>query len=100
MLHRSIGIIVRPLSVVTDRWGLKMAAKKFRVRISADECKGCGRCIPACPKALISRHEGEINVQGYVPVKVEHPEQCIGCGACFYQCPEPGAITVFEESED
>lgn len=76
----------------------KMAAKKFRIRISADECKGCARCIPACPKSLI-KPGSEINIQGYVAVETVTPEACVGCGACFYQCPEPGAITIFEIEE-
>ncbi len=71
-----------------------MPAKSHRISISTDECKGCLRCVPACPKKLISRGSG-INVQGYVAVKVDNPGDCIGCGACFHQCPEPGAITIF-----
>ena len=73
-----------------------MAAKKFSIRISSDECKGCGRCLLVCPKSLISTGTA-INRQGYVAVVVNHPDGCIGCGSCFYQCPEPGAITIFEE---
>ncbi|MCQ2352979.1 MAG: 4Fe-4S dicluster domain-containing protein [Victivallaceae bacterium] len=73
-----------------------MAAKKHRISISADECKGCRRCIPACPKKLISVGNA-INIQGYVAVKADHPEDCIGCGSCFHQCPEPGAITIYVE---
>ena len=73
-----------------------MPAKKHRIAISADECKGCRRCIPACPKKLISVGS-EINIQGYVAVKADNPGECIGCGSCFHQCPEPGAITIYEE---
>ena len=73
-----------------------MAAKKFTNQITADECKGCGRCLAVCPKKLISRGN-ELNIQGYYPATVESPSACIGCGSCFYQCPEPGAITIFEE---
>jgi pyruvate/2-oxoacid:ferredoxin oxidoreductase alpha subunit/NAD-dependent dihydropyrimidine dehydrogenase PreA subunit len=51
-------------------------------------CKGCGRCIAACPKHCIE--EGtEINpASGLVPVIV-HEEDCNGCGLCFDACPEP-----------
>ena len=75
-----------------------MAAKKFRVRIAADECKGCGRCLKACPKSLLSVGN-ELNIQGYFAIVAKEPELCIGCGSCFYQCPEPGAITIFEVEE-
>ena len=73
-------------------------AKKFRIEIAADECKGCYRCLAACPKKLISVGK-EINIQGYLAVVASEPENCIGCGACFHQCPEPGAITIYEIEE-
>ena len=73
----------------------KIMAKKFRIRISGDECKGCGRCIAACPKSLISVG-GKLNRQGYFAVEAKEPEKCVGCGSCFNTCPEPGAITIFE----
>ena len=73
-----------------------MAAKRFRVNITADECKGCYRCLPVCPRKLIVKGK-ELNIQGYFAVTVENPGNCIGCGSCFYQCPEPGAITIYEE---
>ena len=74
-------------------------AKKFRIRISGEECKGCYRCVAACPKSLISVG-GKLNCQGYFAVEAKEPEKCIGCGSCFYQCPEPGAITIFEINEE
>ena len=58
-----------------------MAVKKFRIRITADECKGCGRCITVCPKKLISRGQ-ELNIQGYFAMTVANPNDCIGCGSC------------------
>ena len=74
-------------------------AKKFRIRISGEECKGCCRCVAACPKSLISVGD-KLNCQGYFAVEAKEPEKCIGCGSCFYQCPEPGAITIFEITEE
>ena len=74
-------------------------AKKHRIEISFDECKGCGRCITACPKKLLAMGK-EINKQGYTAVEAAEPGNCIGCGACFYQCPEPGAITIYEIVEE
>lgn len=74
-------------------------AKKHRVQIAFDECKGCGRCLTACPKKLLLIGS-EINKQGYTAITAVNPEMCIGCGSCFYQCPEPGAITIYEIMED
>ena len=67
--------------------------KKFRVEIAIDECKGCGRCIYACPVNAL-RKTNLVNAMGCV--YVEYTKGCIGCGSCFYTCPEPGAITVIE----
>lgn len=72
-----------------------MASKKFRLQITMDECKGCLRCVPACPKKLIVKGT-EINKQGYIAVEATDALACIGCGSCFHQCPEPGAITIYE----
>jgi pyruvate/2-oxoacid:ferredoxin oxidoreductase alpha subunit/NAD-dependent dihydropyrimidine dehydrogenase PreA subunit len=51
-------------------------------------CKGCGRCIEACPKGCI-RLGKEINPQtGLMPVTLDL-EACSGCGLCVDACPEP-----------
>ncbi len=63
-------------------------------------CKGCGRCITACPKDCI--HEGtEINQDsGLVPIVIDW-EVCNGCGLCVSACPEPYGLTPGEyELED
>ena len=51
-------------------------------------CKGCGRCITACPKNCFY-YSDEINPEsGLIPVKVDLTN-CNGCGLCFLACPEP-----------
>jgi pyruvate/2-oxoacid:ferredoxin oxidoreductase alpha subunit/NAD-dependent dihydropyrimidine dehydrogenase PreA subunit len=51
-------------------------------------CKGCGRCIDACPKHCIT-FGAEINpLTGLVPVVLDLAD-CNGCGLCFGACPEP-----------
>ncbi len=69
--------------------------KNFNLIIKEEECKGCQRCINACPKNLIILGES-LNQMGYVPVQYVG-EGCIGCGNCFYACPEPGTITIIEK---
>jgi NAD-dependent dihydropyrimidine dehydrogenase PreA subunit len=56
-------------------------------------CKGCGRCIEACPKHCITIGT-EINpATGLVPV-VLNLEQCNGCGLCLSACPEPYGLAA------
>jgi NAD-dependent dihydropyrimidine dehydrogenase PreA subunit len=65
-----------------------------RLEISADECKGCGLCIVACPVQVIEFSKTVINKQGYHPAQYKG-SGCTGCGNCFFACPEPGAVTVY-----
>jgi len=60
--------------------------------IIADYCKGCERCIVACPEhALVL--SSALNNRGFRYAQYVG-EQCTGCAACFYNCPEPEAIQV------
>ncbi len=68
--------------------------KKFKVKVEFDECKGCGRCVLACPKKVLQMGK-HLNKLGYNAVEAVKDE-CIGCGSCYYQCPEPGALTIIE----
>lgn len=71
-----------------------MSKKEYIVRISTNECKGCGRCVPACPRKVL-KLGSKLNVMGY-PAVITTDNVCIGCGCCFYTCPEPGALTILE----
>lgn len=72
--------------------------KTFRCEIASDECKGCSRCVEACPKGVLALGD-KLNMMGF-PAVVAKEEGCIGCGSCFYSCPEPGAITIIEITPD
>ena len=61
--------------------------------IDEDCCKGCGRCVAACPKKCLEISHDRLNSAGLKPV-VYKGEGCIGCGMCFYNCPEPYALKV------
>ena len=62
------------------------------VDLDAEECKGCGLCVEACPPEVL-RLSQRLNPYGYHPA-MYLGTGCTGCGICFYVCPEPGAITV------
>jgi ferredoxin len=64
--------------------------------IAADYCKGCERCIVACPEHALVLSEA-LNSKGFRYVRYAG-DGCTGCGACFYNCPEPEAIQVFRQT--
>ena len=64
--------------------------------IDAEECKGCGRCIAACPHTALRLRAG-LNHRGIQPTEYRG-SGCTGCGICFYNCPEPYAVAI--ESPD
>ncbi|MGA2283009.1 MAG: 4Fe-4S dicluster domain-containing protein [Candidatus Dormibacteria bacterium] len=75
------------MEAVTDRGS---------VTIDAQECKGCGLCIEACPPRVL-RLSAELNTHGYHPAEYGG-SGCTGCGICYYVCPEPGALTVLRRA--
>lgn len=60
-----------------------------RVSFREDRCKGCGLCIDACPKNIISFSD-KLNQKGYHPATVTEDKMklCIGCAACGRMCPD------------
>jgi NAD-dependent dihydropyrimidine dehydrogenase PreA subunit len=66
--------------------------------IIQDECKGCGRCIHACPQNVLELSD-HINVQGYRTARYTGGG-CSGCAICFYNCPEPFAIEVYTPDKE
>ena len=61
-------------------------------------CKGCGRCIGACPKHCIA-FEDEVDPRtGLIPVHVDL-ETCNGCGLCITACPEPYGLEALALGE-
>src|ERR1700690_3989595 len=62
------------------------------LRVDAEECKGCGLCVEACPPKVIGLSE-RMNHYGYRTATYAGAG-CPRCGICFMVGPEPGAITV------
>lgn len=58
----------------------------------AEYCKGCGRCVTACPKGCFTLGT-EINpTTGLFPIHADLTS-CNACGLCFDACPEPYGLS-------
>ena len=64
-------------------------------KITIDEtlCKGCAKCVNACPKKILELAKDRINSKGYHPASMTNQEACIACAFCATMCPDC-AITV------
>jgi len=59
-----------------------------KVTFNVDLCKGCGLCVDACPKKIISLKADELNKKGYHPAGITDVEKCIACAMCASMCPD------------
>jgi 2-oxoglutarate ferredoxin oxidoreductase subunit delta len=69
-------------------------AKKGKIVIDREMCKGCLLCIRACPVKILEE-DTEMNSTGSYPVKAVAMEKCIACGNCYEVCPDV-CIEVYE----
>lgn len=61
-------------------------------------CKGCGRCIDACPHHCIEMGHDINPLTGLTPI-IMNLEACSHCGLCVVACPEPYGLHM-EDVED
>ena len=75
-------------------------AKKGKIVIDRELCKGCYLCIKACPVNVIEK-DSELNASGSYPAKPIQANgaftsgACIACGNCYEVCPDV-CVEVFE----
>lgn len=66
---------------------------RARVTFDAEGCKGCGLCIPVCPKHIVVLDRDSVNSKGYHTAAVTDMEACVACASCARMCPD-SVITV------
>ena len=59
-----------------------------KMTVLFERCKGCGLCVRACPKQLLSISKTRLNAKGYHPAEIHDPETCVGCACCARTCPD------------
>jgi len=69
-------------------------AKKGKITIDRELCKGCMLCVRACPVKVLEA-DTESNSSGSYPSRAAEPGKCIACGNCYEVCPDV-CIEVFE----
>jgi 2-oxoglutarate ferredoxin oxidoreductase subunit delta len=58
-----------------------------RLVFREDRCKGCGLCIEACPKKILTFSD-RLNQKGYNLAVCGDAAACIGCAICARNCPD------------
>ena len=56
--------------------------------IDPEICKGCGLCVPVCPRKIVVLDGAALNRKGYHPAAVTDMARCIGCAMCAEMCPD------------
>lgn len=80
--------------------GMMKAMKTFNLRnaivtsnwiMEVDDtcCKGCGKCVDACPADAIALTESQVNGRKQKKAMVD-PALCLGCGVCYGACKSGG----------
>lgn len=67
-----------------------------KVSFNEERCKGCGLCVIACPKKIISLAKEALNSKGFHPAEIIDQSKCIACSMCAVMCPDV-VITVEKE---
>ena len=68
------------------------------ITVDIDFCKGCERCVDACPVDIIEMAT-EVNAKGYLPAVLVDEGKCTGCAVCALVCPDV-AIEVYVEPNE
>lgn len=70
-----------------------MKSPRPKPTLQPEYCKGCLRCVDACPKSCISQAHELNPLTGVTPVELDL-EDCNGCQLCIEACPEPYGLVA------
>jgi len=68
-------------------------ARRGRVVVDRELCKGCYLCVRACPVKVLVK-DTEMNSTGTYPARPA-ADGCIACGNCYEVCPDV-CVEVYE----
>jgi ferredoxin len=73
-------------------YGYKDSSGEYFITINADECNGCGDCVPACPSKIFCVVEDTpIDPVRVVPLAIVDEEKCATLNNECHRCkPAPG----------
>lgn len=64
---------------------MKYLANVATLKLAAEKCTGCGRCIEVCPHGVFQMRGSRVHIAD--------KDLCMECGACARNC-DTGAVTV------
>ena len=71
---------------------MKGADLMAKMTVITERCKGCGLCVTACPKKIVSLQKEKRNKKGYFYAVCTDDSACIGCAMCGMMCPDCAII--------
>jgi ferredoxin-type protein NapH len=78
-------------------YGLLARLGAVRVKLDADHCNRCGKCLNACPQGRIVLQEA---VAGRSVRPTADPSACVACGECIDVCPTRALAFGFDPAPD
>ncbi len=59
-----------------------------KMQVLFERCKGCGLCVNACPKNIVTLQKEKRNEKGYFTAVCTDQSACIACAMCAMMCPD------------
>ncbi len=75
-----------------------LKAKKGRIHIDREQCKGCGFCVEYCPRDVLELSD-EFNEKGYHPPVIVNEDECCYCQLCEIICPDFAIFVTLKQEE-